>query len=661
MLSGPVLKPGHLRAATAAAVGAGWTVFQIYTGFFGELSAIPQRAIHLGFALTLLFLVRPSGKEWENKSYRWLGPVIDAVLIAAGIVATVYLAYDHVGIAERLGRMLPREFWFGLVIILVLLEGTRRAVGWPLPLIAVGFLLYGFYGNLIPGDLGHRAYSLERVIGQVYLMTEGIFGVALGVSAGFLFLFVAFATFLKESGGGVLFTDFATGLAGRARGGPAKIAVVGSGFFGMISGSAVANVAGVGSFTIPLMKRIGYTPQFAGAVEAVASTGGVIMPPVMGATAFIMAELLGISYVAVAKAAFVPAALYYFSLFCMVHLEAVKRDLKGLKREEIPNLRKTFLSWGHLAIPICALVYMLVKMPDSPSSAASWSVLLIVIVASLRSGTRMGWRKVYKAMAETGRAALDVALTCACIGIIVGVVMLTGLGGKLAGLILFLSGGNLTIILILTAIASLILGMGLPITPAYLILVLIVGPAINDLGLLPIATHMFMLYFGAISFITPPVAIAAYAGAALAGSNPFRTGFTATRLGMAGFIVPFAFAANPALLLVGSPGEVSLALITAVLGIMALAAGSQGFISRPLGVVERILMVTGAVLLIIPGLKTDLTGIFLIALVLANHYLRPSGKENRFSSGAAGGERDERGKFLTGGVLDENLAPALKK
>jgi len=626
MLSRFGLQPGQLRATTATAVGAAWTLFQLYTGFFGELSTIPQRAIHLGFAFTLLFLLRPSGKTWADKRYRRLGPVIDAVLIAAAVVATAYLAYDHVGIAERLGRTLPQEFWFGLVIILVLFESTRRAVGWPLPLIAVGFLLYGFYGNLIPGDLGHRAYSMERVISQIYLSTEGIFGVALGVSAGFLFLFVAFATFLKESGGGVLFTDFATGLAGRARGGPAKVAVVGSGFFGMISGSAVANVAGVGSFTIPLMKRVGYTPQFAGAVEAVASTGGVIMPPVMGATAFIMAELLGIPYVDVAKAAFIPAFLYYFSLFCMVHLEAVKRDLKGLKKDEIPNLRRTFLNWGHLAIPILALIYMLIKMPDAPSSAAAWSVLLIVLVAFLRSSTRMGLRKIYNALAEAGRAALDVAMTCACIGIIVGIVMLTGLGGKLAGLILTLSGGNLVAILILTAIASLILGMGLPITPAYLILVLIVGPAVNDLGLLPLATHMFMLYFGAISFITPPVAIAAYAGAALAGSNPFRTGFTATRLGIAGFIVPFAFAANPALLLVGSPGKIILALTTTVLGIMALAAGSQGFIRAPMVVIERVLMVIAAVLLIYPGLKTDLAGVLLAALVLFYHYRRSPGR-----------------------------------
>ncbi|MDQ0287014.1 TRAP transporter 4TM/12TM fusion protein [Desulfofundulus luciae] len=636
----------------ASLVAALWSIFQLYTGVMGELSSIPQRAVHLAFALTLLFLLRPMGRSGQSRVKGWIGALVDALFLLGGLASTLYLALCHVAIAERLGKVEPWEMWLGLVLLIALLEATRRSVGWPLPLVSLIFIAYALWGDLLPGNLGHRAYSVERVVGQLYLMTEGIFGVALGVSAGFLYLFVAFSTFLKESGGGEFFNNLALGLAGRARGGPAKIEIISSGLFGCISGSAIANVVGTGSFTIPLMKRLGYPPHFAAAVEAVSSTGGVIMPPLMGATAFIMAELLGVPYLTIARAAFIPAVLYYFSLFCMIHFRAVKLGLRGLQDEEIPPLKTTLLNLGHLMVPLVVLVYLLVRMPDSPSTVAIWGSVLIILVAALRPSTRMGFRRIWACLVETGKAALDVALTCACAGIIVGVVMLTGLGVKLAGFITHISAGSLLLVLIFTALASLVLGMGLPITPAYLILVLIVGPIINDLGIMPLATHMFMLYFGAISFITPPVALAAYAAAVIAGSNPFHTGFTASRLGIAGFLVPFAFVANPALLMVGKPGEIVAATIFTMLGVMALAAGLEGVLARPLSLMERVVFLTVAVLLILPDLKSSLAGLLLLLLVFWWHYFGghagrkflPDGPEKREPPGnlklkaGAGGE-----------------------
>ena len=606
-------KPGFSwRISAATLAGVIWALFQIYTGLFGELSSIPQRALHLAFALLLVFLVHPLGGGWGKWSK--FATVLDLLLIAGGLTSTIYLAAEHVAVAERLGIVLPLELFLGFLTILVVLEGTRRVIGWPLPLIALFFVFYAVWGNILPGIMGHRAYSLERVIGQIFLMTEGIFGVVLGVSAGFLFLFVVFSTFLKETGGGQLFNDLAAGLAGRAMGGPAKIEIISSAFFGSISGSAIANVVSTGSFTIPLMIRSGYPRVFAAAVEAVSSTGGVLMPPLMGATAFIMAEILGVSYWDVVKAAFVPALLYYISLFAMIHFRAHKIGLKGLTKEELPNLRQVLSARGHLLIPLVGLMVMLSWKPQAINSIAVFSIFLITLMSALKPETRLSIKKIYQTLAEGSAQALPVALTCACVGIIVGMVMLTGLGVKLAGLFVTLSGGSLVLLLIGAAISSLFLGMGLPITPAYLIIILTIGPALANLGLEPMAVHLFVLYFGAISFITPPVALAAYAAAAIAKASPFHTGFTATRLGVAGFLVPFAFVANPGLILEGSLLSITIAVTKGLIGVIILAAGLEGYLTRHLTKFERFLLVAAGPLLVLPGHITDSAGLILLSI-----------------------------------------------
>lgn len=598
------------RISAATLAGVLWAVFQLYTGLFGELSSIPQRALHLAFALLLVFLVHPLGESWGK--WKKLAKLLDLLLVAGGLTGTLYLVTNHVVVAERLGIVLPLELFLGLFIILVVLEGTRRVIGWPLPSLALFFVFYAVWGDTLPGVMGHRAYSLERVIGQIYLMTEGIFGIVLGVSAGFLFLFVVFSTFLKATGGGELFNDLAAGLAGRAMGGPAKVEIISSALFGSISGSAIANVVGTGSFTIPLMIRSGYPPVFAAAVEAVSSSGGVLMPPLMGATAFIMAEILGVSYWDVVKAAFVPALLYYISLFAMIHFRALRIGLKGLSKEELPNLRQVLSARGHLLIPLVGLMIMLSWQPQAINSIAVYSIILITALAALKPETRLSIKKIFQTLAEGSAQALPVALTCACVGIIIGMVMLTGLGVKLAELFVTLSGGSIVFLLIGAAISSLFLGMGLPITPAYLIIILTIGPALANLGLEPMAVHLFVLYFGAISFITPPVALAAYAAAAIAKTSPFYTGFTATRLGVAGFLVPFAFVANPGLILEGSFLSIAIAVTKGLIGVIILAAGLEGYLTRPLTKFERLLLVAAGPLLILPGYITDLAGLILL-------------------------------------------------
>ena len=609
-----------LKTRAAALVGVTWVLFQVYTALFGELSSIPQRTIHLGFAFTFLFLTRPLIIKGTGR-LQWLNCVIDGAFLAGGVITTVYLAVNDVKVAAHLGQNIPHEFWFGVILTIVVMEGTRRVVGWSLPIVTLFFLAYALYGQYLPGNFGHRPYSLDRIVGQFYLSTEGVFGVAISVSAGFLFMFLVFATFLRETGGGEFFTRVATALFGRAAGGPAKIAVIASGFFGSISGSAVSNVVGTGSFTIPLMKKVGYRPQFAGAVEAVASTGGVIMPPVMGATAFIMAEILQVPYSTVIRVAIIPALLYYMSLFMMVHFEARRVGLRGLTRKELPDLKETIRTLGHLAVPLVVLVLLIIWMPNSPSLAGALGTIFLVVVSMLRKTTRMSLDRIFYTIVDSARAALDVALTCGCVGIVIGVVMLTGLGTKLAALVMTISGGSLIVITLLTALASIILGMGLPITPAYLILVITVAPVLEQLGFLPLAIHMFMLYFGAISFITPPVALAAYAGAGVAGANSFSTGFTAFRLGLAGYLVPFAFIFNPSLITMGTPGDVILSIITASAGVITLASGSIGYALGQLNPLQRLLMIVSAPLMIVPGFTTDMIGFAIAGTVVLTQWL----------------------------------------
>jgi TRAP transporter 4TM/12TM fusion protein len=479
-----------------------------------------------------------------------------------------------------------------------------------------------YFGYLAPFAIAHEGYSIERIISQMSLATEGIYGVPLGASATFVILFVIFASFLSESGAGQFFLDISMALFGRFRGGPAKVSVMSSSLFGTISGSAVANVMVDGWLTIPLMKKIGFKPHVAGAIEAVTSTGGQIMPPVMGAAAFVMAEILGQPYINICIAAAIPAVLYYVSVYFMIDFEALKLNLRGLPADELPNARKVFASGFIYFIPIAVLIYFMSVQMYTPLRSAVYAMVATVIVSFFKKSTRMGLMKILKTLEKGAKASLEVALACACAGIIVGVFNLTGLGMRLSSMLIELSQGHLPTLLFLTMISSLILGMGMPTTACYIILAVLVAPAMVQMGVKPIAAHMFVFYFGCISAVTPPVALAAYAAAGLAKAPPARTGYAASRFAIAGFILPYMFVYGPELLMIGKLSDIAIAVLTGTIGIYLLAASVQGYLICRANWFERVILFVSALLLIKPGLLTDLLGLAGGLMVLAVQMLR---------------------------------------
>jgi len=601
-------------------VAISMSLFHLYTSGYMVFTAMVQRSIHLCFALTLIFFLYPA----LTRSSRSKVSLIDWTLVFLSVVSCLYIAINWEALSEAVRIAEPNEvdIALGIIATLLVLEATRRTAGVALPLVAIGFILYGFVGPYMPGVLNHPGIPLNQFIGMNYLFSEGIFGVPLGVSATFVIVFIIFGGFLEESGGGKFFIDLACALFGTVRGGPAKIAIFSSGFFGTISGSAVANVVGTGTFTIPMMKRIGYRPHFAGAVEAVASTGGLIMPPVMGAAAFVMAEIIGVSYVSVCIAAAIPAVLYYLSLFVFIDLEAAKTGLRGIPKEEKPRVRQVLRDGGHLLFPPVLLVYLLAVIQWSPMKAGFYAIVATVACAMLRKSTRLDAHKLIAALRKGATGALQVAAVCACAGIVVSIVSITGLGLTFSSVLIQLAQGNLFFLLVLTMIASLILGMGLPATPCYIILAVLAAPAIVEMKLSPMAAHLFVFYFGCISAITPPVAVAAYAGAAIAGSDPMRTGYTAWRLGLAAFIVPFMFIYGPPLIMAGTALEIIQASITALIGVTFLAASIQGFALTRLGLIERSFLFAAALLLIKPGWMTDLVGVGVGIIIAVFHLTR---------------------------------------
>lgn len=646
-------------------IGVIWSAFQLWTGGIEVMVAMRQRAIHLMFTEILVFLLFPLRKAWVNSR---LAFAVDLVLAGLSLLTGLYIFIEYEVLTLRLGLVSTADFFLGVIATILLLEATRRVIGAVMPGIAIVFLLYAYFGQYAPDLFAHRGYDIERIVSQMYLTTEGIYGLILGVSATFIYLFVLFGGFLNVSGGGKFFIDLAYALFGRVRGGPAKVAVVASGLFGTISGSAAANVVGTGTFTIPLMKSIGYKAHFAGAVEAVASSGGQLMPPVMGAAAFIMAEILQISYFQVCIYAIFPALLYYFCCFMMVDLEAAKTGLKGVPREALPKVGKILRERGLLLLPVPVLIYFLAIMQTTPMKAAFWAIIttfgLLVFLTILTKFRELGnqlpasaklfptgvaiMRKTAEAMHEGATGSLIVATACATAGIIVGVTNLTGLGLKLSGILVDLSGGNLLALLVLTMIASLILGMGLPTTACYILLAVLAAPALIKLGVLPIGAHLFVFYFGIISAITPPVAGAAYAASGIAKTGPMKIGFTACRLGVAAFILPYMWIYGPPLLLIGEPGTVLWAVITSTIGVTACACGIQGYIFRRASMLERVLLLIASLLLIKPGWITDAMGLVLLVPVLisqgvfaklarrSKHFQPPVGKMDRAVSEAGG-------------------------
>jgi TRAP transporter 4TM/12TM fusion protein len=597
----------------AAIVALLFSTFHLYTAFFGILPELYQRIVHLGFVLVVTFLMYPAIKG--HVVNRILSGM-DILLVFVSIAVTIYAfveSSDAIGI--RAGIVTTADTLFGLLLIIVLLEAGRRVMGYPMPLIALIFILYAMLGPYMPGPLQHRGYDLERIVQQLFMSYEGIFGLPLAVAATFIVLFVIFGAFLQESGGGQLFVDIAYRIMGRVRGGPAKMSVISSALFGTVSGSAVANVVVDGWLTIPLMVRTGFRPHVAAAVEAVASTGGQLMPPVMGAAAFVIADILGISYFEVCVAAAIPAILYYLSLFFMVDFEAARHGLRGISAKAMPHIENV-ASRLHLLIPIVVLIFFLGVLDWSPLKSAGWAVVVVFAVSWLRKTTWMKGTQVVKALQAGGRGTLEVSLACAMAGIVVGVFSLTGLGLKLSTVLLELAGGNLLVLLILTMLASLVLGMGLPTVACYIILAVLVAPALIKMGVAPIAAHLFIFYFGLISAITPPVALAAYAAAGIAKTDSLRTGWAATRLGLAGFILPYFFVYGPSLVMIGSWSDIVLSVVSGVVGIMALAAGLQGYTFKRASSIQRAILFIAALLLIKPGILTDIAGYVLVAAVM---------------------------------------------
>jgi len=606
----------RLCGMLASALCVVFAVYHLWVAVAGVPEPMIFRATHLIFVLALVFLV------WTGFSARTDRPPgpLDWLLVAASLAAVGYIFYEYEYFITRFATvedLRPLDWAMGLATVALVFEATRRTLGLALPITAAAFIAYA---------LLLTRTDLQMLLDHTYMTTEGIFGIPLAVSASYIILFVLFGAFVERTGTGRLFMDFSLALTGAAPGGPAKVAVVTSGMFGTISGSAVSNVMTTGVFTIPLMKRIGYRPAFAGAVEAVASTGGQIMPPIMGAAAFVMAEFLNVGYLSVAMWALLPALLYYVAVFFAVHFEARRAGMRGLPRADLPRAGQVLRERGHQFLPLVVIVGVLIAGYSAPY-AALCGIASVFPVAALRRTTRdtVTVANLLGALADGARGALPVAAACAIAGIVIGVIALTGIGIRFTGLVVALSQDSLIPALLLTALAGIVLGMGLPTTPAYIIQVALLVPALVKLGVLVQAAHLFVFYFAILSAITPPVAIAVYAACGLSGAGMWQTGLAAVKLGATGYIVPFMFVFSPTLMLIGDWPDVLLTVVTATSGVICLAAALHGYLFRAALLWERLALFAAALVLIKPGLLTDLVGLCLAAAVTASQlWLRPA-------------------------------------
>ena len=587
-----------------------WTIFQLYYTTLGAISAVNLRAFHCIFLLLFTFLLFPAYRR--EKRIRALPSLCDMALIAVSTGSLLYLVMNYTRIAQQGGRVTTFELGIAAAALVCIFEAARRASG-NLTLLALIFLGYNWFGEYLPGYLGHNGFTLKRVLITQFWGTQGVLGTGIGVSATYIFLFVLFGAFLKHSGFSKFINDFSLTLVGQTSGGPAKVAVVASALLGMINGSAIANVATTGTITIPLMKRTGYKKEFAGAVEAVASTGGQFCPPIMGAVGFVMAEFLNLSYTAVMLAAIVPALLYYVGLLIAVHLEAKRLGLSGLSRENIPDAMVVLRKQGHLVLPLVSLIGLMFY-GFTPLYAAVLSIFVTVIASWLRKETRMTPAVILEAIVEGAKSAISVGICCVIIGVIIGTVTLTSMGLNMGYLILsFVNDGSIYLTGLLVMIMSSILGMGVPGVAAYVIVQAVAVPVLIKAGAIPIIAHLFCLIYACLSNITPPVAMSAYVAAGIAGSDQTKTGLWAVRLGLIGFLIPFFFLNNP-VLLIGVASESNLsatlwAVTTALIGTTSLVMGMEGWILRRASVVERLILVTSAPFLLLPGMYSDVIGI----------------------------------------------------
>lgn len=616
-----------------------FSLFQLYTAIFGQFTAYIQRSIHLGFALALIFLLFPA---WKKGARRDRVPFYDIILAILSIGVGLYWPIYYEDIVQRVGRLGELDLAVGVLAIVLTLEATRRAVGLPITIISSAFLIYAFFGRSFPGFLAHRGQDLESVVQLMFFTTDGILGTPIGVSATFIFTFLLFGAFLVKTGVGQYFNDLAVTLAGRLTGGPAKVAIFSSALQGTISGSSVANVVTSGSYTIPMMKKLGYKKEFAGGVEAAASTGGQLMPPIMGAAAFLMVEFIGggIQYWDIAKAAAIPALLYFTGVWIMTHFEAKRVGLKGIPAEEMPN-RKEVLKKIYLLSPIVAIiVFLLIGIPTM--QAALYGILLTIIVSSIDRATRLGLRDTINALVDGARTALAVAAATAAAGIIVGVVVKTGLGLSLATGLVSASGGSILLTLFFTMLASIVLGMGSPTTANYVITSTIAAPAIITLLMLgeptgaavplvvALSAHLFVFYFGIIADITPPVALAAFAAAGVSGGEPIKTGINSAKLAAAAFIIPYMFVLSPELLMIDTTlPQVAWVVFTALAGMTAIGAGLIGFWYRKLLWIERIVAVLTGLALIYPESISDTIGLAVFIILLAIQFVTRNRQQER--------------------------------
>ena len=628
-LSGPLL---YISSGIALAMSC----FQLYTAMFGTMTGTLQRSIHLCFALILCFLFFPMTKKSKSKTI----PIYDLIFAALGGWAALYVTVFYADLVQRIGNPTFLDMTMGIITVLCVLEGARRAVGFPLALIGGLFILYAFVGPYLPDILAHRGYSVRRVVDHLYLTMEGIFGVPLWVSSTFVFAFVLFGAILEKTGAMDYFMKLAFSLVGHTRGGPAKVAVVSSAFMGTISGSGIANVVTTGSVTIPLMKRLGFKPEIAGAIETAASGNGQLMPPVMGAAAFIMSEFLGISYLEVVVAAALPAVIDQLALLGAVHLLSVKFGLKGIPRCELPKFFPILIRGTHFLVPIGVLLYYLIVKRATPLTSAAMAIaatILIFLIQSFISGkeqeggqktnikNKFSWKPVVSffmnmgdAMYRAARMMAGIGATCACAGIVVGVVTLTGAGLNMTNIVVELSGGNLFLGLFITMIACLVLGMGVPTTANYVIMATIMAPALKAINpdVPIIAIHLFVFYFGILADGTPPVCVGAYAAAGIAGADPLKTGVNAFKLDMRTFLLPYMFITAPQMLLINTTFiEAAWIFVSALIGMYALAASMQGYLMVELKWYERMVLFASAVSLVKPGLITDTLGLTGFALI----------------------------------------------
>ena len=606
-----------LRLASLIAIG--WSVFQLYTAGVGFHPEMIQRPLHLTFALALVFLIYPAIRGQKRREQDFWGDVAwyDLILSGLAMAGGAHLVWNYERLVTRLhfvDPLHPLDIGVALLLIALTLEGCRRVVGWSLPSIALVFFAYQITGPYMPGLLRHTGISLSDLAEQQGLTVQGLFGIPTGVISNYVFYFILFAAFMEVSGGGQLFIDLAFRLTGTRRGGPAKGAIVGSSLMGTISGSAVANVSGTGVFTIPLMIRAGYAPRFAGAVEAVASTGGQLMPPIMGSAAFIMAEMVGIPYLELALAAAIPALGYYVAVFMMVDLKAKQDGLVGLKVEELPDIQK-LKSRLMLLLPLCLLVYC-IFIGYSLQWAAFVATLGVVAASLLSKTTRMSPSSILKALETGARRAVGVTVPAATAGIVVGVVSYTGIGLKFSGLIIAASGGYLIPALFLIMIGCIIMGMGMPTSGAYIMGAILMAPALQAMGVSIVPAHLFVLYFCALSMVTPPVALASYVAAGISGSGIMETGWRAFQLSLAGFIIPYAFVLNPAIVLEGNWPEILWTSGSMLLGILALSGAIIQHWIKPNRIWETLGLWTSALLLTTPEPLTDGIGFVLLIVIL---------------------------------------------